>query len=104
VSHGWVRRFPETNHDPFGVAMSQVEITGWRKGCDTISAIKELREKAQLPLNDAHALVNRVLANERVVVSIANPVTATQLADSLGRFGLAAVRFEVESVETAAGR
>ena len=48
--------------------MSQVEITGWAKGCNTVSAIKELREKVPMQLNEAHALVNRVLQNERVVV------------------------------------
>jgi hypothetical protein len=84
--------------------MSQVEITGWIKGCDTVAAIKELREKASMPLNEAHALINRVLENEHVIVRVPNSTAAEQLVDSLRRFGLAAVRLGAGSVETAAGR
>ena len=29
--------------------MSQVAITGWTKGCNTVAAIKELREKKFVP-------------------------------------------------------
>ena len=68
--------------------MSQVAITGWTRGCNTVSAIKELREKAAIQLNEAHALVNRVLQNERVSVQVSDSTAATQLADSLNAVGL----------------
>lgn len=84
--------------------MSQVEITGWIKGCDTVAAIKELREKASMPLNEAHALINRVLENEHVIVRVPNSTDAQQFVDSLRRLGLAAVHLGAGSVEAAAGR
>lgn len=84
--------------------MSQVAITGWTRGCNTVSAIKELREKASLPLNEAHALMNRILGSERVVVSVSSPAAAKQLADSLNSVGLVAVSVDVEKIEIATGR
>ncbi len=70
--------------------MPKVVITGWTKGCDTVAAIKELRDKATMPLNEALALVNRVLKNEQVEVLVSTPTTAQALADSLERIGLVA--------------
>ena len=84
--------------------MSQVAITGWTKGCNTVSAIKELRENTTMPLNEAHALVNRVLGNERVEVRVSTAAAAKQLTDSLNRIGLAAISLNVEKIETATGR
>jgi hypothetical protein len=84
--------------------MSQVAITGWTKGCNTVSAIKELREKTPMRLNEAHVLVNRVLGNERVVVCVSSPAAAKRLADSLNSIGLLAVSLDVERIEIATGR
>jgi hypothetical protein len=72
--------------------MAEVLITGWRKGCDTVAAIKELREKVPMPLNEAHALINRVLGNEKVRVVVPTPAGATSLTESLGKIGLIAVK------------
>ena len=68
--------------------MSRVAITGWNRGCNTVAAIKELRERASIPLNEALALVNRVLGNEQVVVPVSIPATAQALADALEKVGL----------------
>lgn len=84
--------------------MPQVAITGWTKGCNTVTAIKQMREKASLPLNEAHALMNRVLENERVVVSVSSPAAAKQLADSLNCVGLVAASLDAEETEIATGR
>ena len=70
--------------------MPRVAITGWKKGCNTVAAIKELRQWASLPLNEALALVNRVLGNEQVVVPVSTFTTAQALADSLEKIGLIA--------------
>ncbi len=70
--------------------MSQVVITGWKEGCNTVAAIKELRAIARIPLNEATDVVNRVLRNEQVVVEVPNPTTAEALANSLERIGLIA--------------
>ena len=68
--------------------MPEVYIAGWRKGCNTVAAIKEIRERAALPLDQAHNLVNRVLNNEQVVVPVSSPEVARELADSLSKLGL----------------
>ncbi len=80
--------------------MSQVAITGWTRGCNTVSAIKELREKAAIPLNEPRALVNRVLQNERVSVQLSDSGAATQLAKSLNAIGLIAITIAAGAVET----
>ena len=70
--------------------MPKVAITGWKRGCNTVAAIKELRERASMPLNEALALINRVLGNEQVVVPVSTLTTALALADSLEKIGLVA--------------
>jgi hypothetical protein len=87
------------NHDSLGVAMPQVAITGWKNGCNTVSAIKELREKAAIPLNEAHSLVNRVLENERVCVRVSDSLAAAELADSLNAVGLVALEVGTATIE-----
>jgi hypothetical protein len=74
--------------------MPNVTITGWTKGCNTMAAIKEIREQAPLPLNEALDIVNRVLRNEQVVVRVSTHAAAQSLADALERFGLLASRDE----------
>jgi hypothetical protein len=66
--------------------MAGVAITGWKRGCNTVAAIKELRDGAGIPLNEALALVNRVLGDEQVP----SPTAAQDLADSLEKIGLVA--------------
>jgi hypothetical protein len=70
--------------------MPKVAITGWRKGCNTVAAIKQLREKASLPLNEALDVVNRVLCNEQVMVSVTSAAEAQSLVDVLVGLGLTA--------------
>jgi len=74
--------------------MPKITITGWRKGCNTVAAIKEIREKASIPLNEAAALVNRVLGNEPVVVPVSTIATARALVDSLEGIGLTAISID----------
>ncbi|MDB5337733.1 MAG: hypothetical protein JWN70_3352 [Planctomycetaceae bacterium] len=70
--------------------MASVVITGWVEGCYTIRAIKTIREKAGIPLNEALAIVNRVIRNETVVVQVASSGTAQELAEALVATGLIA--------------
>lgn len=70
--------------------MPKVLITGWRKGCNTVAAIKEIREMAAVPLSEAFGLINRVLANEQVVVTVPTHADARALAGSLERNGMVA--------------
>ena len=68
--------------------MPRVTITGWTKGCNSIAAIKEIREKAPMPLNEALDIVNRVLRNEQVMVPVSTDAAAQSLADVLRGLGL----------------
>ena len=68
--------------------MPEVHISGWRKGCNTVAAIKEIREQAGIPLDKALNLVNRVLNNEQVLVPVSSCEIAQALAESLSRLGL----------------
>lgn len=70
--------------------MPKVAITGWTKGCNTVAAIKQLREKTSLRLNEALDVVNRVLRNEQVVVAVSTSAEAQVLADVLVGLGLRA--------------
>jgi hypothetical protein len=72
------------------VVMAKVAILGWREGCSTVAAIKEIREKASMPLNEALAIVNRVLSNEQVFLAVSTPSVAQALADALKIVGLIA--------------
>jgi hypothetical protein len=70
--------------------MPKVVISGWKVGCNTVSAIKQIRASAPMPLNEASDVVNRVLRNERVEVLVSTAADAHALADSLERIGLLA--------------
>jgi hypothetical protein len=74
--------------------MPGVAITGWNKGCNTVTAIKAIREKAHISLAEALAIVNRVLNNEHVVVPVSSPDVAQALADALGTMGLIATNLD----------
>ncbi len=68
--------------------MSKLVITGWRKGCSSLAAIKAIRARAHIPLNEAVDLVTRVLCNELVEVAVPTTSDAKALADSLSEAGL----------------
>ena len=71
-----------------GMNMVAVEITGWEKDCNTVAAIKEIRTRAGVPLNAALALVNRVLNDEQVTVSVQCLDDGSWLVDELGKVGM----------------
>ncbi len=68
--------------------MPEVHITGWRKGCNTVAAIKEIRQRAAIPLDQALNMVNRVLNNEPVQVTVSSAEVAEGLAEALRELGL----------------
>ena len=83
--------------------MPFITISGWTKGCNTVSAIKEIRERAQMPLDDALAVVNRVLQDERVVISLPTLADAQALGAALSESGLLASTESEESATLMAG-
>ena len=71
--------------------MSTLAIVGWTKGCDTVAAMKCIRDKSPMPLNEAHGVMNRVLRDERVLVDVSDPFDADRLIEALEKFGLIAI-------------
>ena len=80
--------------------MVSVRLTGWRTGCNTVEAIKTLRDLAQLPLNEALATVNRVVAGECVEICTATEGRATQLVAMLDKHGVLASYIVGPSITT----
>jgi hypothetical protein len=68
--------------------MALLRFMGWEPGANTAHAIKAIRERAGIPLNEALALVNRVLGNETVDLSVTDYATAESLAATVRRHGL----------------
>lgn len=68
--------------------MPEVHITGWLKGCNTVAAIKEIRQRAAIPLDQALNIMNRVLNDEPVRVPVLSAEVAQELAESLRKLGL----------------
>jgi hypothetical protein len=68
--------------------MTSVDISGWQKACNAVAAIKEIRTRASVPLNEALALVNRVLANEKVPLAVPYRADALQVVEELERVGM----------------
>jgi hypothetical protein len=70
--------------------MAQVRIFGWKPGCNSVTAIKQIRQEANIPLNEALAIVNRVLNHEDVVVSVSSSAQAEVLINQLTEVGMIA--------------
>jgi hypothetical protein len=70
--------------------MAQISISGWRPGANTVHALKAIRDEANVPLNEAHALVTRVLNGETVVLLLRVNSKAENLAIRLRGLGLLA--------------
>lgn len=68
--------------------MPEIHITGWLKGCNTVAAIKEIRQRAAIPLDQALNIVNRVLNDEPVRVPVLSSEVAQELVEALRKFGL----------------
>lgn len=68
--------------------MTHIRLTGWRPGANTVHAIKAIREEAEVPLNEAHVLVTRVLNSETVLLPLRASSNAEKLAIRLRELGL----------------
>jgi hypothetical protein len=68
--------------------MIMVEIVGWQHGCNSVAAIKKIRTRAKVPLDEALDVVNRVLANEKASVRVSGATDAALLVDELASLGM----------------
>jgi hypothetical protein len=66
---------------------SKVRFVGWSPGLNKVALTKLIRESADIPLNEAHDLVNRLLAGKVVEVVVSSDSDAHKLADSACALG-----------------
>ena len=67
--------------------MPIVEISGWRTGFRKISCTELLRDRAELSLQAAKAVTDRILDGERVIIAVESLEVASQLARQLSAIG-----------------
>lgn len=71
--------------------MVKIRILGWKKGLNTVHAIKEIRKRAGCSLGEAKSVVDRTFDNQQPIVEITNDEAAAKLVDSLTAMGMPAV-------------
>jgi hypothetical protein len=75
--------------------MTSVRLFGWSPGLNKVRLTKLIHSSAGVPLNEAHAAVNRLLAGEVVELRMDSTQTAEQLAVSATALGV-----QVECIST----
>lgn len=68
--------------------MILLELTGRSFRCNTISAIKTLRELTGCGLADAKSCIERILEGQAVRLELNSPVSTQKLVDELKKSGL----------------
>ena len=76
---------------------SKVRFLTWSPGLKKVALTKLIREAADVPLNEAHELVNRLLAGKSVEVVVSSDDEAHRLAEAARALGA-----QTECVESAA--
>ena len=69
---------------------STVRLLSWSPGLNKIGLTKLLRQAANMPLDEAHQAVNRLLAGNVVDIKVANEEFAHQLSHEIRALGAAA--------------
>ena len=62
---------------------AEVQVTGWRVGAQTVSAIQVIQTASQTRLADAKELVEKVLSGVPVIVNVADAESARRLVAAL---------------------
>jgi hypothetical protein len=75
---------------------SKVRFLGWSRGMKKVALTKLIREAAGMPLNEAHDVVNRLLAGQVVDLDVASEKEARELADAARALGTRAEYIETE--------
>lgn len=71
----------------YGSTICSVAITGWRKGAETISATKRLRDTGRLTLSQSKSAVESVLIGKTFILEGFTPDQAVSLSTDLESFG-----------------
>ena len=69
---------------------SKVRLSTWSPGLNKIRLTKLIREEAAIPLNEAHEIVNRLLAGESVDVDFSSEIAAQRAAQDIRDLGVGA--------------
>lgn len=67
--------------------MIRVRLSGWNPGLNKVALTKLIREAADIPLNEAHDAVNRLLEGESVEFGILDAQVAQRLLDDARALG-----------------
>jgi hypothetical protein len=73
-----------------------VRIKKWSPGLKKVGLTKLIREAAELPLNEAHDVVNRLLADEAVEFTVPSKRGAQRFITDARALGVQAVCVETE--------
>jgi hypothetical protein len=68
----------------------KVRLKSWSPGLKKVGLTKLIREAADLPLNEAHDAVNRLLADEAVELTLPNKRDAQRFVDDARALGVQA--------------
>jgi hypothetical protein len=71
---------------------SKVRLLSWSPGLNKVQFTKLIREAGVIPLNEAHDLVNRFLADEPVELAFSSEEGASRFIGQLGALGVNAER------------
>ena len=75
---------------------STVRLLSWSPGLKKVSLTKLIRQAANLPLDEAHDAVNRMLAGKVVDITVATEECARQLAREIRALGAEAECVEIQ--------
>jgi hypothetical protein len=70
--------------------MTSVRLLGWSPGLNKVRLTRLIHSSAGLPLDEAHAAVNRLLAGEAIELRVDCSQTAQQLAFEVEALGVQA--------------
>jgi hypothetical protein len=75
---------------------TKVRFLGWSTGLEKVRLSKLIREITNIPLNEAHEAVNRLLAGKTVDLLAPSEQSARQLAQEAGTLGVRAECVDME--------
>ena len=75
---------------------SMVRLRNWSPGLKKVSLTKLIRQAANIPLDEAHDAVNRLLAGKVVDITVPTEERARQLAQEICALGAEAECIEIQ--------
>jgi len=74
----------------------KIRLLSWSTGLNKVRLVKLIRVAAAIPLNQAHDIVNRLLADEATEVAFSSEEDANHFAEQVRDLGVEAERTDVK--------